>query len=190
MQRTKKAGKKKKASKKKAVKKKPAKKKQAKKKQATKKQTKKKAAARKAVRKKAAAGKKTAKKKSKKSGKAAVKRAVRRKPARTARPAEMTLVPKSGGRAPVNESQASSEEAIGVVTHYYSHLAVAIVQVNKGEIRTGDTIHIKGHTTDLTQDVESMEYEHQHVEAASAGMSVGIRVKDHTREHDIVYKKL
>jgi putative protease len=50
-----------------------------------------------------------------------------------------------------------------------------------------DRVHIKGHTTDITQTVDSMEYEHQHVDAASAGQSVGIKVKDHVREHDIVY---
>ena len=94
--------------------------------------------------------------------------------------------PSAGGSPPVEEP-ASYEEAVGVVTHYYSDLGVAVVQVNKGSIRTHDRIRIKGHTTDMTQLVGSMEYEHQHVEQAEAGQSVGIRVFDHTREHDIVY---
>jgi translation elongation factor EF-1alpha len=46
---------------------------------------------------------------------------------------------------------------------------------------------VKGHTTDFTQKVESLEYEHAHIDAAKAGQSCGLKVKDHAREHDIVY---
>jgi translation elongation factor EF-1alpha len=89
---------------------------------------------------------------------------------------------------PSVEEPARNEEALGTVTHYYSHLGVAIVQINKNTLSTGDIIHIKGHTTDFTQKVESMEYEHQHLDQAGAGQSVGIKIKDHAREHDIVYR--
>jgi len=157
----------------KAVAKKPAKKKVAsKKKKAVKKVAKKK------VTKKKVAKKKTAKKSIK--AKAAPKKQTLRKP---------TMVkpgPQPTGIPPVEEP-AANEEALGAVTHYYSHLSVAVVQMNKGTLRTGDTIHIKGHTTDFTQTVESMEFEHQHIEQASAGQSFGMKVKDHVREHDIVY---
>jgi putative protease len=88
---------------------------------------------------------------------------------------------------PSVEEPAANEEALGAITHYYSHLAVAVVQMNKGTLKAGDTIHIKGHTTDFTQSVESMEFEHHHIEQASAGQSFGMKVKDHVREHDIVY---
>lgn len=79
------------------------------------------------------------------------------------------------------------EERIGVVSHYFSHLAVAAV-VLEGELAVGDTIHIKGHTTDLTEKVESIQIEHKNIERAGKGEDVGIRVKDHVREHDVVYK--
>jgi translation elongation factor EF-Tu-like GTPase len=88
---------------------------------------------------------------------------------------------------PLVEEPAPIEEAIGIVTHYYSHLGVAVIQLNKGALKTGATIHVKGHITDFTQSVESMEYEHQHINLASAGQSVGIRITDHAREHDIVF---
>jgi translation elongation factor EF-G len=88
---------------------------------------------------------------------------------------------------PPLEEPATNEVAIGTVTHYYSHLNVAVAQLNKGTLKTGDTIRIKGHSTDFTQTVESMEYEHQHVDAAAAGQIVGIKVRDHVREHDIMY---
>ena len=89
---------------------------------------------------------------------------------------------------PPLEEPASNEVAVGTVTHYYSHLSVAVVQINKGELKAGDTIRIKGNSTDIVQTVESMEYEHRHVDNASAGQSVGIKIKDHVREHDIVYR--
>jgi putative protease len=165
----------------------------------------KKAAKKKALRKKVTAKKKRAKKKvgkkkvaAKKKAvkKKAAKKAVKKKAAAKAKPARKRAVPSKppmvtpgppSGTIPPVEEPAPNEVAAGVVTHYYSHLGVAVIQVNKGEIKTGDTIHIKGHTTDFTQPVESMEYEHQHIDVASAGRSVGLKVKDHTREHDIVY---
>jgi putative protease len=79
-------------------------------------------------------------------------------------------------------------ERIGIVTHYYSHLSVAIVQLETGNLRVGDVIHIKGHTSDFSQPVESMEIDHVHVSEARPGQSFGLRVKEHAREHDGVYK--
>jgi putative protease len=79
-------------------------------------------------------------------------------------------------------------ERIGIVTHYYSHLTVAIVQLEAGNLRVGDVIHIKGHTSDFSQPVESMEIDHVHVNEARPGQSFGLRVKEHAREHDVVYK--
>ena len=94
--------------------------------------------------------------------------------------------PPSGSIPPVEEPM-RQEEAIGIVTHYYSHLGVGVVQVNKGSLKTGDTIRVKGHSTDFTQTVESMEYEHRHTDQAGAGQSVGLKVIGHVREHDIVF---
>ena len=62
------------------------------------------------------------------------------------------------------------------------------MELTQGTIRVGDTIQIKGHTTDFKQPVESMEIEHQRVMEGSAGQSFGLKVRDHARENDIVYK--
>lgn len=154
----------------------------------------KKKSGKKAVKKKAA--KKVVKKAVKKTAKkAAKKKALKKRPVLEAaasvaegeeKPSLVEPGPQPTGIPPVEEPLAQ-EEAVGTVTHYYSHLSVAVIQVNKGSLRTGDKIHIKGHTTDFTQTVESMEYEHQKIEEAKAGQSVGIKVIDHAREHDIVY---
>ena len=80
-----------------------------------------------------------------------------------------------------------AETRIGTVSHYYNHLHVAGVTITDDELHKGDTIHIKGHTSDFEQKVESMEIDHKAVEAAKPGDQVGLRVVEHAREHDIVY---
>jgi hypothetical protein len=80
------------------------------------------------------------------------------------------------------------ERPVGIITHYYSHLNVAVVRLDQGPIQVGDSIRIKGHTTDLQQRIESMEVEHQPIQSAQIGQEFGLKVTDHVREHDIVYK--
>lgn len=89
---------------------------------------------------------------------------------------------------PVAPAAPPGMERIGVVTHYFNHLSVAILKLEKGNLRVGDMIHIKGHTSDFAQPVDSMEIDHVHVNEARPGQSFGVRVRDHAREHDIVYK--
>ena len=79
------------------------------------------------------------------------------------------------------------EERVGTVTHYYTHLGVAAVHLD-GPLRVGDTIHVKGHSSDFTQRVDSMQLEHRTVDKAGEGESVGIKLVEHGREHDAVYK--
>ena len=80
------------------------------------------------------------------------------------------------------------EEEIGKVTDYFRKIEVAAIDITQGTLSVGDTIRIKGHTTDFTQVVESMQIEHENVQTAKAGDSIGIKVKDHVRDHDQVYK--
>lgn len=80
-----------------------------------------------------------------------------------------------------------TETKIGTVTHYYNHIHVAGVSITDGELRKGDTIHIKGHTSDFEQKVESMQIEHEVVDVAKPGDQIGLSVIEHAREHDTVY---
>ena len=79
------------------------------------------------------------------------------------------------------------EQEIGRVSHYFNKIDVAALELT-GELAVGDTIHIKGHTSDFTEVVDSMQIEHDSVEKAGPGDSVGIKVKERTHEHDTVYK--
>lgn len=85
------------------------------------------------------------------------------------------------GNVPMGEHQ------IGVVTHYWNHLGVAGVHLDE-PVDVGDHIHVVGHTTDFEQDIGSLQVEHHDVRHANSGEDVGIRVADHVREHDAVYK--
>ena len=81
-----------------------------------------------------------------------------------------------------------AEQQIGKVSHYFSKAQVAAVELTDGTLAVGDTIHIKGHTSDLTETVDSIQIEHDQVQAAKKGDSIGVKVSDHVREHDVVYK--
>ena len=79
-------------------------------------------------------------------------------------------------------------ERIGVVTHYYGHLSVAIIRLESGTLRVGDTIHIRGHTTDFSQKVESLEVNDAPVTEVGPNEEFGLKVVEHAREHDVVFK--
>ena len=80
------------------------------------------------------------------------------------------------------------EEKIGVVTHYFGKIGVAAIKLTDGPLKVGDTICIKGHTSDFAQPVESMQLEHESVQSAGIGQEIGMRVKEHARQHDEVFK--
>ncbi|MDD5748823.1 MAG: translation elongation factor-like protein [Actinomycetota bacterium] len=79
------------------------------------------------------------------------------------------------------------EKEVGKVNHFFNKISVAAVELT-GNLKVGDTIHIKGHSSDLTQKVESMQIEHDQVETAGPGDSVGIKVTGYAHPKDIVYK--
>ena len=77
---------------------------------------------------------------------------------------------------------------IGVVTHYFGHLSVATVRLESGTLRVGDVIHIRGHTTDFKQKVESLEVDHAPATEVGPKDDFGLKVIEHAREHDVVFK--
>lgn len=81
------------------------------------------------------------------------------------------------------------ELKLGVVEDYFAKVGVIAVKL-EDEVSVGDTIHVKGHTTDFTQTITSMQIEHVNVEKASKGDSVGIKVQERARKGDIIYKVL
>jgi translation elongation factor EF-1alpha len=82
---------------------------------------------------------------------------------------------------------AEGKTEIGKVANFYSKINVAVVQLT-ASMSAGDTILIKGDTTNFEQTVDSMQIEHENIPKAEAGQSVGLKVKDRVRLGDIVYK--
>jgi putative protease len=80
------------------------------------------------------------------------------------------------------------EDAIGTVSHYFSHLSVAGVDL-RAPLAIGDRIHIRGHTTNIVQTVESMEIDRASVEQAGPGDDLAIKVDDHVRDHDLIFRE-
>lgn len=76
---------------------------------------------------------------------------------------------------------------IGTISHYYAKIKVAIVDL-KALLKVGDKVRIIGAITDFNQTIGSMEIEHEKVEKAKSGDSIGIKVRKRVREKDIVYK--
>ena len=79
------------------------------------------------------------------------------------------------------------EEEIGRVEGYFARVGVAAIQLT-GSLRVGDTVHIRGHTTDLLQTVDSMQIDRRPVSEAGPGADVGVTVKERVRDGDHVYR--
>ncbi len=154
------------------------------------------------AKKKAKTRKKAAKKVAKKVAKKPVKKAAgkakraARKPAarvrgapkrRLSAPARLAKTPKPGVAALPAEKQVVGGVLLGQVEDYFAHVNVMALKL-LAPISVGNMIRIKGHTTDITQKVESMQIEHQPVQTASVGDSVGIKIADRARRTDMVYK--
>lgn len=78
-----------------------------------------------------------------------------------------------------------TEEPVGKITHYFPHIGVAAATLS-GELKVGDQVRVRGHTTDFTETVGSLEIEHQKVERAGPGDKVAFKVSEKARPGDQV----
>jgi putative protease len=79
-------------------------------------------------------------------------------------------------------------EPIGEVTHFFPHVKAGVIKLSKDTLSVGDTIYIKGHTTDFEQKIKSLQVNHKPIEKASKGQEAGLKVKGKVRHGDKVYK--
>ena len=113
-----------------------------------------------------------------------VKKVLKKAAPKAARP---KAKPKPKPAAPV--APPPPGDRIGLVTHYYGHLSVAVVKLDPGtSLRVGDNIHIRGHTSDFAQRVESLQVGHAAVGEVGPNDDFGLKVVEHAREHDVVYR--
>ncbi len=76
---------------------------------------------------------------------------------------------------------------IGVVADFFARPVVAAIELT-APLKVGDRIHIKGHTTDLEQTVDSLQVNNAAVAEAKAGDGVGVKLTARVRKGDSVYK--
>ena len=79
------------------------------------------------------------------------------------------------------------EKEIGKITHYYGHIGVGIIDLSDA-LALGDTIHVKGYSSDFTQSVDSMQVEHANVSSAKPGDIVGLKIAQKAHPNDKVFK--
>lgn len=92
------------------------------------------------------------------------------------------------GEAPLDaEHQVPGGVLLGRVEDYFAHVGVVALTL-QAPLSVGDMIRVKGHTTDITQKIESIQIDHRPVQTASPKDAVGIRVADRSRKGDAVYK--
>ncbi|MFC1532868.1 translation elongation factor-like protein [Thermodesulfobacteriota bacterium] len=80
------------------------------------------------------------------------------------------------------------EEEVGVIVKFFAKPGVAAIEMKSGTIKKDDLLRYKGHTTDFTEEVSSIEIDNQPIEEAKAGDLIGLKVKERVRENDKVYK--
>jgi hypothetical protein len=80
------------------------------------------------------------------------------------------------------------EILVGLVEDYLSHLEVVLTTL-KTPLAVGESISIRGFTTNLEQTVLSLQIEHAPVARAEIGQAVGIKISDKVRKNDHIFKK-
>ncbi len=79
------------------------------------------------------------------------------------------------------------KKLVGKMSHYFTKIGVGVVELSD-ELKVGDRISIEGATTNIQQTVDSMQIEHENVQSAGSGQSIGLKIVERTREGDLVYK--
>ncbi|MFA6428320.1 MAG: EF-Tu/IF-2/RF-3 family GTPase [Candidatus Buchananbacteria bacterium] len=80
------------------------------------------------------------------------------------------------------------EEKIGKITHFFSKIGIAVLEVTTGSIKVGDTIHLVGHGIDFSQVISSMQVDHAPVTEVQAGESAGLKIDQLVKEGVEVFK--
>jgi peptide subunit release factor RF-3 len=81
-----------------------------------------------------------------------------------------------------------AEEKIGEVVKFFAKPSVAAVKITSGELNVGESVKYFGHTTDFTDEVDSMEVDNKKIEKAVPGDYIGIKTSDRVRPGDEVYR--
>ncbi len=135
--------------------------------------------------------KKTVKKTVKKTKKRAapskkkLKKSVKKKPIVKSKPKKSVKKPVK--TAPPSYIPAANEVSLGEVEDYFGHIGVIALTL-KDKLNLGESIHVRGHTTDITQKINSMQIDRAAIQNAKKGDSVGIKIEGKCRKGDKVFR--
>lgn len=77
---------------------------------------------------------------------------------------------------------------VGRVTHFYDKIGVAVVELT-GNLKVGDKIKfVRGGENLFGQSVSSMQVEHENIEEAKKGNTVGLKVDGEVKDGAEVFK--
>ena len=133
------------------------------------------------------AAKKRSIKRSRKSTKKLFKKLTKKVLKKKIRKAVRKTVKKSAKKPSIKKAPKVEGNLIGLITHYFPHVQAAVIKL-KGPLAMGDTVKIKGFTTDLTQVVSSMQIDRVDIQTAKKGDEIGLQVSSRVRQQDKVYK--
>ncbi|MDP3042251.1 MAG: hypothetical protein Q8N62_05985 [Candidatus Omnitrophota bacterium] len=131
--------------------------------------------------------KKKIKKSTKKLTKKTVKKAVKKSTKKLIKKKTNKKTSVSKKKPAIKKTTKVEGKLIGLITHYFPHVQAAVIKL-KGPLAKGDTVKIKGHTTDITQIVNSLQIDRVDIQSAKKGDEIGLQVTSRVRQQDKVYK--
>ena len=114
------------------------------------------------------------------------KKAVKRKTPKKSAPKKKAIKRKPKASKP-KAAKKPKQDSIGIITHYFPKVKAAVIKL-KAPLNVGDTIKIKGHTTDFSQNITSMQMDRVPIQSAKKGQEIGLLVNSRVRQHDLVFK--
>ncbi|MBU4252758.1 MAG: hypothetical protein KKC39_07980 [Candidatus Omnitrophica bacterium] len=131
--------------------------------------------------------KKKIKKSTKKLTKKTVKKAVKKSTKKLIKKKPNKKTPVSKKNPAIKKAAKVEGKLIGLITHYFPHVQAAVIKL-KAPLAKGDTVKIKGHTTDITQVVTSLQMDRVAISTGKKGDEIGLQVTSRVRQQDKVYK--
>ena len=75
---------------------------------------------------------------------------------------------------------------IGEVTHFFDRINVAVIQLSN-TLSKGDNVHFLGHGSDFSQEIGSIQIEHESIESAHKGQEIAIKVIKPVKPHTSIF---
>lgn len=82
-----------------------------------------------------------------------------------------------------------ANQKVGTVSHFYDKIGVAVVKLEKGDLKIGDHIKLVAKDgSEFTQEITSMQIEHANIDIAKAGDEFGLKTDQVTKTKSTVIK--